>query len=99
MLEPLPGAVEEADEFLKKKPETLERFEKVERLIDGFETAFGMELLGSVDWVAKYENQPAKSLEQAVRLVHCWSERKRQSFAPAHVEAAWKRLTDQGWLR
>ena len=97
-LEPLPGALQEAEAFLKVKPETQARFERVERLIDGFETAFGMELLGSVHWVAKNDDPSAQSFEDAVRLVHDWNERKRKFFARPHIKIAWNRLADHGWL-
>jgi O-acetyl-ADP-ribose deacetylase (regulator of RNase III) len=97
-LQLLPGAFEEAEEFLSRKPATLKRFERVERLINGFETAFGMELLGSVHWVATHEQPAAKSPQDALRMVHAWSERKRSSFVLEHVEAAWNRLADEAWL-
>lgn len=44
----IPGAAEEAEEFLKHRPDTLSRFERVAALIEGFETPYGLELLSSV---------------------------------------------------
>ncbi len=40
VLEPLPGALESAETFLRTKPTTLARFNRVENLINGFETAY-----------------------------------------------------------
>lgn len=98
VIEVMPGAIEEAEAFLKTKPETVVHFERVEELIEGFETAYGMELLGSVHWVAKYELPPAKSVEEAVELVHAWNPRKRHSFASEHIAVAWERLAQSAWL-
>ena len=52
----VPGAVEEAQAFLQQHPDTMQRFESVSKLVDGFETAFGLELLASAHWVMKYKN-------------------------------------------
>jgi len=48
----LPGAKEEAEAFLQSYPETLQRIDRVARLIYGFETPYGMELLATVHWLA-----------------------------------------------
>ncbi|MDA1229879.1 MAG: macro domain-containing protein [Planctomycetota bacterium] len=97
-LEASEEATQKAQTFLKSKSETLSRFERVESLIDGFETPYGMELLASVHWVASHENDPATSTEEAVQLIHEWNERKRESFNNEHVQVAWDRLTSDGWL-
>jgi len=56
-----------------------------------------MELLASVYWVT--QNEPfAQSLVEALRAVHGWNERKRQLMQPAHVEIAWNRLAEEGWI-
>lgn len=48
----LPGALEEATVFLADRPDTRDRYERVEKLIDGFETPYGLELLATTHWVA-----------------------------------------------
>ncbi len=98
ILEPLPGAFEEAEAFLKARPETLARFERVESLIDGFETAYGMELLGSTHWVARHDAPPATTVSDVVTQVHTWNERKRGSFPAEHIRVAWERLDKEAWL-
>ncbi len=64
-IEPLPGAIEKAESYLRERSRdaTLARFNRVEELMEGFETAYGLELLGSVHWVAKYEPSPATNPE------------------------------------
>ena len=94
----LRGAVQEADAFLKSKPDSRERLASVGRLIEGFETPYGMELLSSVHWVAKRDPSVMNSAD-AVRSVHGWNDHKRQMFAAGHIKVAWDQLTSQGWLR
>ena len=98
VLELMPGAVEQAEGFLRSKPTTQACFQRVEELIAGFETAYGMELLASVHWVATHERVPAQTAEAAVRSVHEWNDRKRKTFAPNHIVVAWDRLVEKVWL-
>lgn len=94
----LPAGREAANNFLATKPDALKRLEKVSNLIYGFETPYGMELLATVHWVAtKYPN-PVKNSEDAIALVHEWSDRKRKLFKPEHIRKAWQRLEEQQWL-
>ena len=99
-LEPMPGAIESAENYLRDRSReaTLARIRRVEELIEGFETAYGLELLGSVHWVAKHEPSPAKDSDAATELVHSWNDRKRDSFPRHHIEVAWERLCDAEWL-
>jgi O-acetyl-ADP-ribose deacetylase (regulator of RNase III) len=94
-----PEAVKEAETFLAMSDETQERFKKVARLIDGFETPYGMELLASVHWVATVEDGDGRANgERAVELVHSWNERKRDTFRPEHIKIAWARLREEHWI-
>jgi len=54
----VPGAMEEADELLLQHEDTHARFGRVSRLIDGFESPAGMELLATVHWLVQYEGVP-----------------------------------------
>jgi O-acetyl-ADP-ribose deacetylase (regulator of RNase III) len=95
-LELLPGSAEAAADFLETAPETQARIERVARAIDGFETPFGMELLGTVHWVM-HHGAAADDLDDVVRAVHAWNERKRTLMKPGHIRAAWQRLSDEHW--
>lgn len=94
----LPGAVEKAEEFLKDKPESNGRLQRVGELIEGFETPYGMELLSTVHWVARHRIPPATDEASAVSAVHGWSERKRGMFRENHIRVAWRHLEQYGWL-
>ena len=92
----LPGAAREATGYLEEHPATQARFERVAELIEGFETPFGMELLATVHWVARYEG--ARTEAAALSAVRSWSPRKAALLEPAHVAAALDRLREAGWF-
>ncbi len=92
----LAGASIEAQAFLEDHPNTFERYARVARLIDGFETPYGLELLASTHWVATREDAPSPGA--AAELVRDWSQRKGRLFTDEHVLVAWQRLEDGGWL-
>jgi len=95
----LQGAADEAGQVLQEHAATRERFERVAKLIEGFETPFGMELLASVHWVAVQENAEAKSnADAAIAGVQAWSERKKKTMHADHIRSAWQRLREQGWI-
>ncbi len=94
----LNSASKEADEFLADDPEAFQGLERVRKLIEGFETPYGMELLSSVHWVATANNEPAQTAEQAMDRIRVWNAHKRKTFKATHVHKAWQRLVDQNWL-
>ncbi len=97
-IELLGGATEAANAFLADEPEARERLERVSRLIEGFETPYGMELLASLHWLAAHRDTPPKGAEQAVVELHGWNDRKRRVFDPKHVHVAWERLSEEEWV-
>ena len=84
--------------LLKRHQESQSRLSRVAKLIEGFETPYGMELLSSVHWVAHHDAEPARTADEAVQKVHNWNERKRRMFRAEHIRIAWKRLGTNGWL-
>jgi len=94
-LELKPYASEQAEAFLAEHETTQKRFTRVANLIKGFETAFGMELLATVHWVASREE--ATTAEEAVTKIYDWNTRKHM-FESRHIHLAWERLSEAGWL-
>ncbi|MEZ9558797.1 hypothetical protein AB4245_02030 [Vibrio splendidus] len=91
-------AVTEALNYLEQHTETKQRFDKVAKLIEGFESQNGMELLSTVHWVATQEyGDKVLTSEDVINGVHGWSARKA-NMKSAHILAAWNRLREQGWL-
>lgn len=98
-IELLPGVSDEADRVLGGSSDTVARIERVVRLSEGFESAYGMELLASVHWVATRENaEAAADPNVAAELVGAWNARKNRMMGPDHVAKAWSHLRDERWL-
>jgi O-acetyl-ADP-ribose deacetylase (regulator of RNase III) len=94
-LEIVPGAVKDAEAFLKDMPDTITRFDRVGQLVEGFETPFGLELLSTVHGVATEEN--AGSAKDIEAKVYAWNDRKKR-FSPRQIEIAFETLRGKGWL-
>lgn len=92
------NATEQASEFLKSKPEAEAHLERVKKLIEGFETPYGMELLSTVHWVIKHEEGIEGDLEAIRERVESWNQRKEDLMKPQHIWKAYSRLEQQGWI-
>jgi hypothetical protein len=85
----------EGQAILQDYPRTRERFSQVSELIEGSGSPYGLGLLATAHWVA--DRQGAKTVEQAIEMVHGWNSRKMM-FTPHQIHAAWDRLYRLGWL-
>jgi len=94
----MPGVTERATEFLRDRPDAEQHLERVKRLIEGFETPYGMELLSTVHWVVTHEAGADGDPETIRELVASWNERKKNLMKPQHIEKAYLRLERQGWF-
>ena len=96
----LPGAVDEATSYLREHRDKKfqERLARVSRLIEGFETPYGLELLTTVHWLAMEDLEARIDHHVAIRQFHAWSKHKREMFQPAHIKIAWERLKQQAWI-
>ncbi len=93
-----PAQPTEANDFLADHKDTLNRLDRVGRLIEGFESPYGMELLATVHWLAHENPEVKKDSSLAVKGFKAWSEHKKQTFHPEHIEIAWKQLRNEGWI-
>ncbi|MBN2576413.1 MAG: macro domain-containing protein [Deltaproteobacteria bacterium] len=93
-LELVPGAVADARAALAAQPETRERMERVGKLVQGFESPFGLELLATVHWLLAHE--APSSEDDLIAQTYAWAERKRQ-FSPKQIELAARVLRERGW--
>lgn len=98
-IEPTEDALLEADEFLQKMGglEINERLVRLQSLIEGFQTLYGMELLSTVHWVASNEPNVSNS-DDAFKAIQAWNPRKKKLMQAGHVAAAWVRLVDERWF-
>ena len=94
-LELVPGAVEDAVAVLERSADTRKRFDRVADLVEGFESAFGLELLSTVHWVIK--NEGVKMTDDIVAQTYEWNERKKR-FSPRQIALAADVLIEKGWI-
>ena len=94
-LELVPGAIEDAAHFLGEHAETRARLDQVAKLVQGFESPFGLELLSTVLWVMK--EGTSNSVEDVIQRTYAWNERKRQ-FTPRQIALAADVLARNGWV-
>lgn len=92
----VPGAIQEASAFLDQHANSRERFERVTRLVEGFESPYGLELLSTVHWVMTQEG--VSQLDEVAKRIHAWNPRKRQ-FTLRQIAIAADRLASQGWVQ
>lgn len=90
----VPGAATEASVVIKQRPNTCKRIERVDGLIEGFETPYGLELLASVHWLVKYEGN--ENEDELLGALRAWNPRKGR-FTNRQVRIAYDRLLEQGW--
>jgi O-acetyl-ADP-ribose deacetylase (regulator of RNase III) len=99
-IEPMEAALKEADHFLAEygRSELGQHIERVARLIDGFQSPYGMELLATVHWVVA-NAQGLLTFETLIEAVHAWNKRKAEIMQPAHLRVALDRLIEQKWVQ
>lgn len=77
---------------LELSPEQRTRLHNVLQLINGFESAFSLELLATVDYLmAEKRERPTNDILNEIKM---WSERKTKMFRSEYVEIAQKHLSN-----
>ena len=94
-LDLVPGAVEDARAVLNSVDDTRQRIQRVRRLVEEFETAYGLELLATVHWILDRE-QP-RHFGHLAQLVGAWGPRKRR-FTERQLRIAAERLHETDWV-
>lgn len=86
--------MKEVSEFVKNElsHEQKTRMKNLIKLIDGFQSAFSLEILSTVDFIRS--KKPMITEEEVVKTVHGWSERKQSMFPKEHVAIAMKKLNE-----
>lgn len=95
VLELVPGAVDDARRALAERPKSFKRFERVAKLVEGFESPFGLELLATVHWIVARE-RPA-SQNELISKFYSWADRKRQ-FTHQQIRLGTRVLREKGWI-
>lgn len=96
----LPDSDREAEGYLKNSDDGFVQAKvcDVIKLIEEFETPYGLELLATVHWVAQQNKLAESNPEIAVDGVLSWNEHKKKTFKREHILIAWERLAEKKWL-
>lgn len=98
-IEVIDGAEAEANQWLAaNRPDVAADVDRVSGLVEGWASAYGMELLATVLFAGRSDPQVADDVACAVRYVQTWNARKRATFPEAHIESAWRHLAGYEWL-
>lgn len=86
-----------ADEFLSNTDDDGDEvIGKLSKLIQGYESPYGLELLSSVHWLASHEGH--YPIEKIVSEMSGWNENKRNTFDERSIRLAYERLSEDGLL-
>ncbi|TMN21416.1 macro domain-containing protein [Lentibacillus cibarius] len=88
------NAAEKAETFLKDDESASKHLEAVRKIIHGFETPYGLELLATVHWVAANKPEIQDDIQKIIGEVHSWNERKKKIFKEKHIGKAWEHLEE-----
>ena len=95
LIELVPGAIEDASEVLSRSAETKKNFGRVVDLVEGFESAFGLELLSTVHWVSAHE--APTGIEEVISRTRNWDDRKKR-FSARQIQLAVDVLNKKSWI-
>jgi O-acetyl-ADP-ribose deacetylase (regulator of RNase III) len=95
----LRGARDAAAQVLATSRDTLSRIDDVMMLVDGFESAYSLELLATTHWVATHQCRRDPTGACITREVQAWNPRKGRLFSDEHIEIARAALQEREWLR
>ncbi len=89
----IPAKLNEIEFFINQMltKEQKNRIKKTLDLIEDFETPFGLELLGTIDYILRQKDENLKNNEILSELRN-WTQRKESMFKPHYVEVAHNRL-------
>lgn len=92
----LPDAAAEAEQMLANDHDAASRIDRVLQLAEGFESAYGLELLSTVHFIAS--SIPDATDDEILHSVWAWSPRKARMFTEDHLRIALETLRGQQWL-
>lgn len=94
----LPEASLAARQFLVNDSEAQGHLELIQKLIHGFETPYGLELLATVHWVMTEEMTAAQNVDTTIEMVQSWNNRKKERYRPFHIQQTWQHLRNSALL-
>jgi hypothetical protein len=92
-----PSGCAVANEYLNQaEPAASDIIDRLSKLVQGYESPYGLELLSSVHLLAHHEGH--FPVEKIIQEMQGWSEAKRNTFSEEAIRAAYDRLNEDGLL-
>lgn len=86
-----------ADDFLNQSGKQSDDVtNRLSKLIQGYESPYGLELLASVHWLAHHESH--YPVEKIIAAMGAWNESKRNAFSEDSIRVAYQRLKEDALL-
>lgn len=93
-----PAGYAAAEDFLRNDEQSEMAIENLAKLVDGFETPYGLELLSTVHKVATSSNNGKCNINQIASEMQTLEKNKRNVFPEDEIKLAFKRLKDDHLL-
>lgn len=86
--------LKEVSNYVKSElnAEQRKRLSKLVKLIDGFQSALSLEILATVDFIRRDNRE--MPVDDIIKTIHNWSDRKRQLFQEKYIYIAAKHLNE-----
>jgi O-acetyl-ADP-ribose deacetylase (regulator of RNase III)/uncharacterized protein YwgA len=85
--------LEEVSKYIEARPELKSISNKTTQFLRGFYSDFALELLSSIDFISKTENNPDRKIVE--NRLEAWSDRKRTMFSnPRYLDISFDHLKD-----
>ncbi|MCO6406897.1 type II toxin-antitoxin system antitoxin DNA ADP-ribosyl glycohydrolase DarG [Hoeflea alexandrii] len=86
-----------AEDFLSRSDSNAaEIVDRLSKLIQGYESPYGLELLSSVHWLARHEGH--FPVEKIIEEMMSWNETKRNTYSAEAIRGAYDRLKEDSLL-
>jgi O-acetyl-ADP-ribose deacetylase (regulator of RNase III) len=89
-----PAGYAAAEDFLKNDEQSEAVIENLARLVDGFETPYGLELLSTVHKVATSSSNEKSDIKRIISVMLALERNKRNVFPEDEIRLAFQRLKD-----
>lgn len=94
-----PAAATRARVTLGDHPTVAGRVDRVIDLVAGYESPYGLELLAAVHWAVSQDGPDVANDPASVGArIRSQTRRAQRMFTVDHIDAAWARLDERGWL-
>ncbi len=85
----------QAHEVVAHHPGSRLRVARVSEVIDGFESAYALQLLATVQWMVRHVPEAANDLAITVRAIGEWTTHDPRMYTEEHIRIAWSALRDR----